>query len=143
MDKLEKLTELHFKGQIKIGSSERIEKEDYDIQYSKRICDYYWNYAFLKSADIDLKAVWQNIKADMEKLNRQPVLYLMSNMDNTKIEQQLEDCHLQHIYTDVWMTIENLENFANYESKIDVKISQVKEEETEEFIRSNHGWIFK
>ena len=136
MNSLEKLTDIHFNGQIKIGSSEKMERQDYDIQYSKRICDYYWNYAFLKNADVDLKTVWQNIKMDMEKLNRQPVLYLMSNVDNAKIEQQLENCNLEHIYTDVWLVVDDLAHFKNYESNIDVEISQVKAKEKEEFIQA-------
>lgn len=136
MNYLEKLIDIHFNGQIKIGSSERIQKEEYDIQYSRRINDYYWNYVFLKKADIDLKTVWQKIKRDMESLNRQPVLYLMSNVEHPEIEQQLEACHLEQIYTDVWMTVEDLEHFENDESKIDIEISQVKDEEKELFIQA-------
>lgn len=119
-----------------MGSSEKIESQDYDIQYSKIIDDYYWNYAFLKSPEIDLKVVWPKIKTDMEKLHRQSVLYLMSNVDYKKIEEQLEKCNLELIYTDVWMIIENLENFKDYESQIEVEISRVEAQETEEFIEA-------
>ena len=65
MDKLEKLIELHFDGQVKMDLSEKIEKSNYYIRTSKLIDDYYWNYAFLKSTDVDLKSVWKDIKSDM------------------------------------------------------------------------------
>lgn len=136
MDNLEKLIDLHFNGQIKLGISEKIKRQDYDIQYSKVIDDYYWNYAFLKNTNMDLETVWQKIKVDMENLNRQPVLYLMSKIDYTKIEKQLENCNLEPIYTDVWMTIENPQNFEDYESQIEVEISRVKEKEKEQFIQA-------
>ncbi len=136
MNNLEKLIEIHFEGQLKIGSSEKIERENYDVQYSKMIADWYWNYAFLKSPEVDLKALWKEIKSDMQKLERQPVLYLMSNRDNSKIEKQLGDCHLENLYTDCWMAIENLECFPAYESKLQVEISQVKEEEKAQFVQA-------
>lgn len=123
-------------GQIKIGSSERIEKEEYAIQYSRIIEDGYWNYAFLKKSDIDFAKVWADIKVDMENLKRKPLLYLMSNTDNHKIKEGLKSCHLENIYTDVWMTVEHPENFGNYESNIEVQISQVKSEEREAFIQA-------
>lgn len=42
MDNLEKLIDLHFNGQIKLGISEKIKRQDYDIQYRKVIDDYYF-----------------------------------------------------------------------------------------------------
>lgn len=133
-EKMRKLVDLHFSGQVKIGSSEMIEKKDYAISYSKFIQDCYWNMAHLKNVDIHLEKVWQNIKNDMKELNRQPILYLTSNIDDEKVEKQLKNCSLENLYTDAWMMVEDLKNFKNYESKIDVEISQVKEEEKEEFI---------
>ncbi len=121
MKVLEKLIDIHFNGQIEIIHSERLEREMYDIQYSKILQDYYWNYAFLKSKNTDLKLTWENIVFEMRKLGRQPAVYLMSYFDNTNIKQQLKDCHLEKLYTDVWMIIEQLENFKDYESKIEVE----------------------
>ena len=72
----------------------------------------------------------------MQSLDRQPVVYLMSCFDNTNIKQQLKDCHLEKLYTDVWMIIEQLENFKDYESKIEVEFSNVKLEEKLTFIQA-------
>lgn len=74
----------------------------------------------------------------MEKLNRQPALYVMSNQENHEIKSELVN-----LYTDVWMIFENIENFEDYDSRIDVEISRVKEEEKNQFIRSSYGRIFK
>ena len=142
-EKMRKLVNLHFSGQVKIGSSEMLEKKNYAISYSKFIQDCYWNMAHLKSVDMDLKKVWQNIRTDMEKLDRQPILYLTSNIDNTKVEEQLKSCQLENLYTDVWMILEDLKNFETYESKIDVQISRSKRRRERRIYPSHHGWIFK
>ncbi len=138
MNDLEKLIDIHFNGMVKIIQSQKTQKDDYDLFYSPLLQDYYWNYAYLKNRNADLKQVWQNVKQDMEKLNRQPALYVMSNQENHEIKSELEN-----LYTDVWMIFEDIENFGDYDSRIDVEISCVKEEEKNQFIRSSYGRIFK
>lgn len=131
MSNLEKLIDIHFNGMVKIIQSQKTQKDDYDLFYSPLLQDYYWNYAYLKNRNADLKQVWQNVKQDMEKLERRPALYVLSNLENSKIETEL-----QKLYTDVWMIFEDIENFGDYESRINVEISRVRDEEKNQFIQS-------
>lgn len=137
MNYLEKLIDIHFNGMVKIIQSQKTPKDDYDLFYSPFLQDYYWNYAYLKNKNADLKQIWQNVKQDMEKLERRPALYVMSNQENSEIETELKK-----FYTDVWMIFENLENFGDYESQINVGISCVSKDEKNQFIREHYGRIF-
>ena len=134
MKDLSKLIDIHFNGQRKIVLSQKIEKPEYDIQYNPILKDYYWNYAFLKNEESDLRQIWQKIKKDIQKLDRMPALYVLSNKDNRSLESHLKKCDLENLYTDVWMIFENLEKFGDWESRIDVQISRVKQEEKSQFI---------
>ena len=55
----------------------------------KKINWLYLNFAYSKNIT-DLNKVWKNIKCDMEKHNRQPVIYITSNVYNK--EHILNNC---------------------------------------------------
>lgn len=62
---------------------------------------------------------------DMKELNRQPLTYITSNILDNELEIQLQNSKLKTIYTDVWMTMENLEEFKNHKSKIKFSVQKV------------------
>ncbi len=133
---MEELVDIHLNGQLYLYLSNRIQKQDYDIYYSNVIDDQYWNLAYLKNNEVDIKAIYNNIKIDMKKLNRQPLVYITSDIVNSKLEEQIKNSNLRVLYTDVWMILENLEQFKTYKSKIDFSVHKVNENLIEDFIQS-------
>lgn len=133
---LEDLIDIHINGQLHLYASNVIEKENYKIILSDLIDDSYWNYAYLKNSSIDFNQVWENIKEDMKKNSREPVIYVISNRCNKEFEQEIKDFNLECLYTDVWMVIEDLENFRNYRSKLNLKVNRVGEDLKEEFVQA-------
>ena len=133
METLEKLIDIHFEGQKDIILSKEIVEKRYKIIYSEILNDEYWNLAFIKDNCDNLKEIWQKIKVKMNDLNRIPILYLLSNADN---EKQLIDFNLENIYTDVWLVLDNLNEFKNYESTINVNFEKVTEDEKSEYIQA-------
>lgn len=126
--------DIHINGQLELYASKIIEKENYNILLSDLIDDQYWNFAYLKNDNIDLNKVWQDIKDEMKKYNRQPVLYITSS--NSNLEEKLKKLNLNILYTDVWMINGDLDNFEDYKSKIDFKVSIVDENLKNKFIQA-------
>lgn len=126
--------DIHINGQLELYASKIIDKDNYNILLSDLIDDQYWNFAYLKSVDIDLNKVWQDIKYKMKKYNRQPVLYITSS--NSNLEEKLKELNLNVLYTDVWMINDDLDNFEDYKSKIDFKVNRVDENLKSKFIQA-------
>ena len=133
---LKDLIDIHINGQLELYASNIIEKDNYDILLSDLIDDQYWNFAYLKNNIMDLNQVWKNIKCDMEKHDRQPVIYITSNICDKELEEKIKKINLNILYTDVWMTIENLNNFEEYKSKINFRVSRVDENLKSKFIQA-------
>lgn len=128
--------DIHLNGQLYLYLSNIIKKENYDIYYSNVIDDEYWNFAYLKNADISLKENFEDIKNDMRKLDKNPIIYITSNISNSKLQEKLENANLELLYTDVWMTLDNLEQFGTYKSKIDFSVYKVDKTLKEQFIQA-------
>lgn len=134
-DYINELIDIHINGQLELYASNIIQKDNYNILLSDLIDDQYWNFAYSKNI-IDLNQVWRNIKCDMERHNRQPVIYITSDMHNKELQEKIKDINLKVLYTDVWMTIEDLNSFKEYKSKINFKISRVDESLKSKFIQA-------
>ena len=133
---LEDLIDIHINGQLHLYASNVIEKGNYKIVLSDLIDDQYWNYAYLKNGSTNLNQVWEYIKEDMKKNSREPVIYVTSNRCNKELEQKIKDINLECLYTDVWMTIEDLENFKDYKSKLNLKVTRVGEDLKSKFVQA-------
>lgn len=133
---LEDLIDIHINGQLHLYASKVIEKENYKIILSDLIDDSYWNYAYLRNGSIDLNQVWENIKEDMKKNSREPVIYVTSNCCNKELEQEIKNINLECLYTDIWMTIEDLESFKEYKSKLNLKVIRVGEDLKSKFVQA-------
>lgn len=132
--KIKGLIDIHINGQL-YALNKKI-KNNYDIIYSEIIDDEYWNFAYIKNNEINIKAEIKNIIDDMTELKRTPLIYITSNISNENIENQIEECKLENLYTDVWMTIENVEQFATYKSNIDFTVSEVNKNLQDRFIQT-------
>ena len=82
---MDELIKLHLNGSLQLFFSNIIKKEDYDIYYSKLIDDEYWNYAYLKKSQLDLKTI-KDISLDMKQIDRKPVIYITSNILNKNLK---------------------------------------------------------
>ena len=133
---LEDLIDIHINGQLHLYASNVIEKENYKIILSDLIDDSYWNYAYLKNVSTDLSKIWEEINSEMKKSNREPAIYITSNICSEELERKIKDINLECLYTDVWMVIEDLENFRNYRSKLNLKVNRVGEDLKEEFVQA-------
>ncbi len=131
---MEELIDIHLNNGLYVAS--KILNKDYDIYYSDIIDDEYWNFAYIKNNNINLNKIFIDIKNKMEKLNRDPIVYITSNMMNESLEKQIENSRLQIMYTDVWMILENFEQFELYKSKIDFSLDIVNEYSKEKFIQA-------
>lgn len=116
---MEDFIDIHLNGQLELYLSKVINKNEYDIFLSDIIDDEYWNFAYLKNNNVDFKKIWQEIKDKMINENRKPLLYITSLINNEQVEKELKQNNVNVLYTDVWMTIENLEQFKEYESLSD------------------------
>lgn len=133
---MEEIIDIHLQGQLYLYISNIIENKDYNIYHSEIIDDEYWNFAYLKNNEVSLKEIFENIKNDMNKLNRNPEIYITSNILNNKLKEQIEKSNLQLLYTDVWMTLDNLKQFKKYKSQINFSIHKVDERLKEQFIKA-------
>ena len=75
------LIDLHFKGATELYKSELIEKDDYYIFSNLLIDNCYWNMGILKNFDTDINLVWENIKKELQKRNRNPEIYIIPYKD--------------------------------------------------------------
>lgn len=116
--------------------SNTIKNKDYDIYYSDLIDDEYWNFAYLKNREVSLDDIFDEIKSNMNKLNRNPIIYVTSNIIDSKLQENIKSSKLKSLYTDVWMTLDNLEQFKSYKSKIDFSVCKVDETLKEQFIQA-------
>mgnify|MGYP003300294485 CR=1 FL=1 len=135
-DYINDLIDIHINGQLQLYASNIIEKDNYKIVLSDLIDDQFWNYAYLKNNIVDLKQVWKDIKRDMKKHNRQPVIYVTSNMSSKEFEEKIKEINLSVVYTDVWMTIQDLNSFEQYKSKIDFRVSRADESLKSKFVQA-------
>lgn len=133
---MEEIIDIHLNGQLYLYFSHIIRKQNYDIYYSDVIYDEFWNNAFLRKADINLKETFDDIKLEMNKLNRNPVIYITSDVINSKLQEEIKKSNLKLLYTDVWMTLNNLNKFESYKSKIDFSIQKADDTSKEEFIQA-------
>lgn len=132
--KMQELVDIHFNNTLFL--SNKIENKDYDIFYSNLIDDEYWNMAYLKNNEININEIYKKIETDMKKINRQPLIYITSNILNENLEHQMKNNKLEIAYTDVWMIIENSKNFKNYKSNIEFSVHRVNDELKEKFIQA-------
>lgn len=133
---MEKLIDIHLNGQLYLYMSKKIEKQNYNIYYSDVIDDEYWNFAYLKHKEIPLKEIFKDIKTNMEELNRKPIIYITSNIMNPELQEEIKQSNLKSLYTDVWMTLDNLQHFKIYKSKIAFNVYKVNKSLTEQFIQA-------
>ena len=133
---MEDIIDIHLNGQLYLYMSNTIKNKYYDIYYSDLIDDQYWNFAYLKNKDIPLNDIFDEIKSNMNKLNRNPIIYITSNIIDSKLQENIKNSNLKLLYTDVWMTLDNLERFESYKSKIDFSVYKVDEKLKEQFIQA-------
>lgn len=133
---MEELIQMHLEGQLQLYMSNKIEKENYDIYYSKLIEDQYWNFAYLKNKELEINEEYPLIKREFKKINRKPLLYLITNQVTKKREEELKKANLKLYYTDVWMTIEDIDQWKSKPSTIQVAIQKVEKKQREEFIET-------
>lgn len=133
---IEDIIDIHLNSQLYLYMSNVIRKQDYDIYYSDLIDDGYWNFAYLKNKEVSLENIFDDIKFNMNKLNRNPIIYITSNIIDSKLQESIKDSKLKSLYTDVWMTLDNLEQFELYKSKIDFSVYKVDETLQKQFIQA-------
>lgn len=133
---MKEIIDVHLQGQLYLYLSNIIKNKDYDIYYSEIIDDEYWNFAYLKNNKVLIKEIFENVKKNMNKLNRNPEIYITSNILNDTLQEQIENSNLQLLYTDVWMTLDNLKQFKKYKSQVDFSIHKVDEKLKEQFIQA-------
>ena len=133
---MEDIIDIHLNGQLYLYMSNTIRNEDYDIYYSDLIDDQYWNFAYLKNKEVCLNDIFEEIKFNMNKLNRNPIIYITSNIIDLKLQENIKNSKFKSLYTDVWMTLNNLEQFESYKSKIDFDVYKVDEKLKEQFIQA-------
>lgn len=132
---IKNLIDVHINGSTGLYASKILKKEDYNILLSDLIDDQYWNFAYLKNTS-NLDKIWTKIKSDMEKNNRIPTIYITSDQDNKDVQKEIKNNNLKVLYTDVWMIVEDLENFEHYKSKINFKISKVDKTLKDKFVQA-------
>lgn len=133
---MDEFIDIHFNGQLELYLSKVIQREDYNIFLSDIIDDTYWNLAYLKTGHLNLDKAWKEIKTEMINSNRKPLIYITSLINNNEIKKTLSKNNLELLYTDVWMTIENLEQFKEYSSDIKFDINIVDEIFQNKFIQA-------
>lgn len=133
---MEEIIDIHFNGQLYLYLSNSIRKQDYDIYYSELIDDEYWNLAYLKNNEVSLKETFEKIKIDMSKLNRRPIVYITSNINNSNLQEEIDNSNLNLLYTDVWMILDNLKKFESYKSKVDFSVYKVDKTLKNKFIQA-------
>ncbi len=133
---MEDIIDIHLNGQLYLYMSNKIQKQDYDIYYSDLIDDEYWNFAYLKNREVSLNEIFDEIKSNMNKLDRNPIIYITSNITDSKLQEKIEKSKLKSLYTDVWMTLDNLTQFESYKSKIDFCVYKVDEALKKQFIQA-------
>lgn len=133
---MEEIIDINLNGQLYLYLSKIIKKQDYDIYYSDLIDDEYWNFAYLKNDEVSLKETFEDIKLNMNKLNRKPIIYITSDIIDSELQEKIDNSKLKSLYTDVWMTLDNLEQFGTYKSKIDFSVKKVDEKIKELFIQA-------
>lgn len=133
---MEEIIDIHLNGQLYLYLSKIIKKQDYDIYYSDLIDDEYWNFAYLKNDEVSLKETFEDIKLNMNKLNRKSIIYITSDIIDSELQEKIDNSKLKSLYTDIWMTLDNLEQFGTYKSEIDFSVKKVDEKIKELFIQA-------
>lgn len=133
---MEDFIDIHLTGQLYLYLSNIIKNEDYNIYYSDLIDDEYWNFAYLKNNKANLNETFNDVKLQMNKLNRNPMFYITSNIIDSELQKNIENSNLKLLYTDVWLTLDNLEQFEKYKSKIDFSVCRADTALKEQFIQA-------
>lgn len=124
-NKIEDFIDIHLNGQLNLYVSNIIRNENYNIYYNKFIDDEYWNFAFVKNNNIFNYS--NEIKNDMKNINRQPIIYTISDIKSN---------NMNLMYTDVWMTFDDIKLFRKYKSNLNVSFSIVDNLSKNDFIQA-------
>ena len=133
---MEEIIDIHLNGQLFMYLSGIVRKNEYNVYYSNVIDDGYWNFAYLKSNKLPLKKTFKDIKSDMQKLKRNPTIYITSNIIDSKLREEIKNVDLKVLYTDVWMTLDKIDQFKSYKSKINFSTYKVDESLKNQFIEA-------
>lgn len=133
---MEEMIDIHFGGQMDLYLSKRIQRENYNLYLSDVIGDEYWNLAYLKKKNISLHKTWKEIKEEMQEIGKKPIVYITSEILDTNLQEQIQDVHLQLLYMDVWMTLENLEQLVGKKSSVDFSTVVVDKTQKEQLIQA-------
>lgn len=81
---------------------------------------------------------WKKIELEMKHLNRRPAVYITSNQENLELEKSIRESHLENLYTDVWMVLQNRKKLSRQTSGIqeNVQIQEVGEILKEKYIQA-------
>ena len=121
---LDKLIDIHLNGDIDLH---RVVKDDYDLLYSTIVPDIDYNYAFIKTSNVDIDDVIKRIKDDFKSLNRKPSIYVLSSI----IDEEIKHDNLEINHIDTWMVLDNIEK---YTTDLNIKYSRLKREDLREFV---------
>lgn len=129
---------LHFSSPSTLYFTNKIQKQNYMIFYSDIIEDSYWNIAYLNNLHADFGDTWKKIELEMKHLNRRPAVYITSNQENLELEKSIRESHLENLYTDVWMVLQNRKKLSRQTSGIqeNVQIQEVGEILKEKYIQA-------
>ncbi len=133
---MEDMIKLHLNGNLQLFFSNTIQNKNYDIYYNNIIDDEYWNYAYIKNNQVDLRKIIQDIKSKMKEINRKPVIYITSNIMNEKLKYDIEKLNLKLLYTDSWMFLDNIDKLGTYKSSVDFSIHKVNENLQAKFVQA-------
>jgi len=133
---MDELIDIHFGGQMDLYLSRQIQKAAYNIYLSDLIGDEYWNLAYLKKNEISLAEIWEEITREMQAFGRKPILYITSEVLDAGLQEQIQKLNFQPLYTDVWMTLENLEQLIGKKSSVDFSVYEVDKTRKEKFIQA-------
>ena len=116
MEDFEDFINIHLNS--KLFFSKQFIKQDYNICYSDLIDDFYYNFAYLKNNNIDFNNTFKTIKDELLKLNRQSVLYITSNLLDSRLEKYLIEKKYELLYTDSWLILEDINKFSSFKSPL-------------------------
>ena len=133
---MQEMIDIHFGGQMDLYLSQQVRRENYDIYLSDVIGDEYWNFTYLKKNDISLLETWQAIKEEMQSAGKRPIIYITSEILDANLQEQIQASNLQPLYTDVWMTLKNLEQLVGKKSSVEFSTSIVEKTQKDQVIQA-------
>lgn len=135
LDLIRELEKVNFESQLQLFLTTKLSYEHYDIYLSDYIEDSLWNITTnINYNDIKyLKKDYVNIKNIFNKYNREPVLYFTPS---SNLYDKRDNIELEKIYTDSWLLLDNLKDYPEYESILDINIKQVTKGDMEDYIEA-------